>query len=440
MTALNDTNDTNPKSSQSRLIKTVNSARVFLKLLGVFLPYSIRLLRIRIGTIYHNLTYKPVDSPKNVIVVGGSFAGVQVANWLANAVPLGHRVVLVEKNSHFNYLFAFPRYAVVAGYERGAFIPYEDILGDAVKKGSLLRIRSEALTATATQLLLADGQAIDYAYLIIATGSSQSPPAKWISTGREGACDEMRSTQRSVSKASRIVVLGSGAVGVEIAADIKTYFPDKYVTLFSSRNVVMPQFGRKLQIDVADTLKQIGVVVRYNTRPKALPDRKSIQLPDGTTEEYDFVLSCTGQTPNSALLNALAPQAISKQTGRILVKPTLQLQPADDFSFPNIFALGDVAEHGGPRMARAVFMQAGIVRDNILGLIKGRSPSQQYLPHVWIEGAIQVTVGKNKSFAYMPGDNGTDMLFAGAGYPDDFNIAHGWRLVGANYPGHGKLS
>lgn len=85
--------------------------------------------------------------------------------------------------------------------------------------------------------------------------------------------------------------MGSGAVGVEIAADIKTYFPDKYVTLFSSRNVVMPQFGRKLQIDVADTLKQIGVVVRYNTRPKALPDRKSIQLPDGTTEEYDFVVS-----------------------------------------------------------------------------------------------------------------------------------------------------
>ena len=283
--------DTLNRKAPSRLTKAANSMRLFVKMLGLFLPYSMRLLRIRIGAIYHNFTYKSVASPKNVVVVGGSFAGIQVANWLANAVPTGYRVVLVEKNSHFNYMFAFPRYAVVSGYEQGAFIPYEDILGGAIKKGSLLHMRAEAFTATASQLLLADGQAIDYAYLVIATGSSQPPPAKWVSTGREGACDEIRSTQREIAEASRIAVLGSGAVGVEIAADIKTYFPDKSVTLFSSRSVVMPQFGLKLQVDVANTLETIGVAVRYNTRPKALPGAKTIQLPDGTTEDFDLVVS-----------------------------------------------------------------------------------------------------------------------------------------------------
>ncbi|CAO2655304.1 Nn.00g103680.m01.CDS01 [Neocucurbitaria sp. VM-36] len=428
------------RKAPSRFTKAANSMRLVFKMLSLFVPYSMRLLRMRIGTMYHNFTYKSVASPKNVIVVGGSFAGIQVANWLANAVPTGYRVVLVEKNSHFNYLFAFPRYAVVPGYEQGAFIPYEDILGGAMKKGSLLHMRAEASTATATELLLADGQAIDYAYLVIATGSSQAPPAKWVSTGREGACEEIRSTQHEIAEAARIAVLGSGAVGVEIAADIKSYFPDKSVTLFSSRSVVMPHFGSKLQTDVADTLKRIGVGVRYNTRPKAVPGAKTIQLPDGTTEDFDLVLPCTGQTPNSAILNTLAPKAISKQSGRILVKPTLQLQPTDNPPYPNIFALGDVAEHGGPRMARAVFMQAGIVRDNIMELLKGRSPSHQYSPRDWIEGAIQLTVGKDKSFAYMPGDNDQDVLFAGAGYPDDFKIAQGWRLVGAKYPGQSNLS
>ncbi len=45
-------------------------------------------------------------------------------------------------------------------------------------------------------------------------------------------------------------------------------------------------------------------------------------------------------------------------------------------------------------MARAVYMQANTVRDNVLQLIHGRSPSHRYLPRVWIEGAIQLTIGK----------------------------------------------
>jgi NADH dehydrogenase FAD-containing subunit len=108
-------------------------------------------------------------------------------------------------------------------------------------------------------------------------------------------------------------------------------------------------------------------------------------------------LSCTGQTPNTSILNTFLPEAISKRTGRILVKPTLQLQLGDESAFPNVFALGDVAEHGGPRMARAVYVQAGIVRDNVLELIRGGSPSHQYSPQFWFEGSIQLTIGKVSS-------------------------------------------
>jgi hypothetical protein len=40
--------------------------------------------------------------------------------------------------------------------------------------------------------------------------------------------------------------------------------------------------------------------------------------------------------------------------------------------------------------------------------------------------------------AYVPGDNDKDMLFIGKGYPEDFNIARGWKLVGAKYTGRSK--
>ncbi|CAI6334448.1 unnamed protein product [Periconia digitata] len=431
-----DSESQNPdKHNQSRLRKAANGVRLFTMVTGFFVSQSIRLLRLRIASIYHRSTYKPVDTPKNIVVIGASFAGVHVAKWLADAVPTGYRVILVEKNSHFNFLFAFPRYSVLPGYEKGAFIPYHGILGSATRRGSLLRVQAEASRVTANQVLLANGETITYEYLVVATGSRQDPPAKMVSLDREGACEELRSVQSSIAQARRLAVLGSGAVGVEIAADIKTYFPGKDVQLFTSRDVIMPSFGAKIQNHVAGILEKLGVVVRYNARPQALPDQKTIKFQDGSTEEYDVVLPCTGQTPNSAILSTLLPEAISKQTGRILVKPTFQLQLADDLASPNIFALGDVAEHGGPRMARAVYMQASIVRDNVLELIRGRRPSHRYLPQLWIEGAIQLTIGKDHSVSYVPGDDGNDMLFTGAGYPDDFNIAKGWKLIGAKYPG-----
>jgi hypothetical protein len=39
---------------------------------------------------------------------------------------------------------------------------------------------------------------------------------------------------------------------------------------------------------------------------------------------------------------------------------------------------------------------------------------------------------------YVPGDNEKDMLFIGKGYPEDFNISRGWKLVGANYTARSK--
>ncbi len=77
-----------------------------------------------------------------------------------------------------------------------------------------------------------------------------------------------------------------------------------------------------------------------------------------------------------------------------MVKPTLQiLCPAkSDKPINNIFALGDVAETGGPKMARAGMMQAEIVRSNIVAMIKGKNLNE-YIPSP-IEGALNLSLGK----------------------------------------------
>jgi NADH dehydrogenase FAD-containing subunit len=84
-------------------------------------------------------------------------------------------------------------------------------------------------------------------------------------------------------------------------------------------------------------------------------------------------------------------ESISKETSHVLVRPTLQIV---DARFPNIFAAGDVAASGGPKMARAGYMQAHIVADNILSLIKGAKRLKVYKPMRWLEGSITLTLGK----------------------------------------------
>jgi NADH dehydrogenase FAD-containing subunit len=87
----------------------------------------------------------------------------------------------------------------------------------------------------------------------------------------------------------------------------------------------------------------------------------------------------------------MSPACISKATSHIEVKPSLQLL---DKRFPHIFAFGDVAATGGPRMGRAAFLQAEVVIENINKLIKGSNRLSTYKPNVMFEGAIKLTLGQ----------------------------------------------
>jgi NADH dehydrogenase FAD-containing subunit len=43
-------------------------------------------------------------------------------------LPSGYRVVVIEKHDHFQFTWALPRFSVVSGHERKAFIPYHGYL------------------------------------------------------------------------------------------------------------------------------------------------------------------------------------------------------------------------------------------------------------------------------------------------------------------------
>ncbi|KAF4981714.1 hypothetical protein FZEAL_2516 [Fusarium zealandicum] len=409
------------------------------KAIGFFIPYLFRVAVQRAVAVHHSWTWRNTAESKSVVVLGGSFAGIELVRRLAETLPTGFKVIWIEKNSHLNYSFNFPRFSVVSGLEHTAFIPYDGVAKNA-PDGIFTRIQDTAVGLTDGQVLLVSGEKIDYAYLAIATGSSQPLPVQVSSTERADACQELQSVQLSIKSSQKIAIIGGGAVGVELASDIKDFYPDKDVTLIHSRNELLSHFGKKLQDYALDVLKnELHVRVLLNERPKtpALGSmRKSTTLAfaDGREEKFDLVIGCTGQRPNSAILTSLLPESISKETSRILVQPTLQVAiPDASISNRPIFAFGDVADHGGPRMARAGWMQAGVVLDNILAMIHGQTPPRTYKPNLFVERAIKLTLGKKHSVVYSVDDNGSDVIIPSRGGRLDLGIEQAWKQSGADF-------
>lgn len=104
-------------------------------------------------------------------------------------------------------------------------------------------------------------------------------------------------------------------------------------------------------------------------------------------------ISCTGQTPNTQFLSQDLSDCASDETGRILVTQSLQIRSPRG-TVDNIFALGDVADSGGPKMARAAECQSHVVASNIVSLINSRPALSTYQPVKEVEGAIKLTLGK----------------------------------------------
>ncbi|KAF2179497.1 putative amid-like NADH oxidoreductase [Zopfia rhizophila CBS 207.26] len=404
--------------------------RLLAKILTFFLPYTLTLLRQRIGALHHKWTYKATPNPKNVVVIGGSFAGFQLVKRLTETLPNGYRVVLIEKNSHLNYLFTFPRFSVVKGYEQLAFIPYTGIASSA-PKGIFEHMQGTAMGITDTHVELEGRVTVEYTYLAVATGTSSGLPNKVSATEREDGCAELRKIQDQIQAATKIAVVGGGAVGVELATDIKSFLPEKDVTLVHSRNQLLPTFGKRLHDHVMGVFEGMDIRVILNERPTFDLHGTTLRFADNREEHYDLIIPCTGQTPNSTLIATLSPTSLSR-TSRILVYPTLQLA---NISYPNVFAFGDVAETGGPKMARAAFFQVEIVLENILRMTKAKVrlaslKLKEYQPRLDFEGSIKLTLGEKKYVLYMMERDGRDILVSRDNGKVDLEVGNAWRMFG----------
>lgn len=66
------------------------------------------------------------------------------------------------------------------------------------------------------------------------------------------------------------MIVGGGAIGVQMATDIKEMYPDKEVTLVHSRATLMPAFHPKMDEILRRRLGELGVEFVYTPKVSSL--------------------------------------------------------------------------------------------------------------------------------------------------------------------------
>ncbi|KAI0656066.1 FAD/NAD-P-binding domain-containing protein [Cubamyces menziesii] len=324
-------------------------------------------------------TSLPAQALKTVAVLGASYGGARAAHLLAQGLPQHWRVVLIERNSHMNHLYVLPRYAVLPGHEHKAFIPYnnvflppvlanapsepspppKDISRHVMLHANVLSLREHELTLDKSfpEHGVSD-RILRFEYLVYAAGSHLPAPINlWgpvaDEVDKDGAVDVVRGTkeggvawlkrfQKRVERASSVLVVGGGALGIQYATDIAEIYPGTQVTLLHSRHRLLPRFDEGMHTEILSTLSALNVCTILGDRLdlSSLSDKQTasgervVRTQSGREIRAELVLLCTGQTPNTSLLSETFPNVVvpdGPNKGMARVRRTLQLaEPVDD--------------------------------------------------------------------------------------------------------------
>lgn len=208
----------------------------------------------------------------------------------------------------------------------------------------------------------------------------------------------LQSYQSAIKSSPSILIIGGGAVGVQMACDLKEIYPSKSVTLVHSRDQLMPVYHPALSDLIKSRFRELDIGLVTGSRvvlppagyPRS-PDReREVRLQNGDTLRAVFVVQATGQTPNNQFIKAgLGEDVLNPINGFVRVRKTMQLQ---EDRYRHLFAVGDINDCGAHKAARPGSVQAAVAARNVLGMIEGKEEHE--LEELAVQPAgIHMTLG-----------------------------------------------
>ncbi|MGI8665046.1 MAG: NAD(P)/FAD-dependent oxidoreductase [Jatrophihabitans sp.] len=292
-----------------------------------------------------------MSSSETFVIVGASLAGAKAAEAL-RARGFDGRLVLIGAEPHLPYERpALSKGSLAASTDREkVFVHPEGWYGEHDVE---LRLGQEVtrLDRAGHRVELADGSVLDYHKLLLATGASPRtldvPGATADGVHYLRTIDDSEALRELLGGLGRLVVIGAGWIGLEVAAAARQAGVE--VSVVETADLpLLRVLGPEVAQVFADVHREHGVRFHFGaTLAEILTEAgrvSGVQLGDGTVIESDAVLVAVGAAPNSDLAEAAG---LAVDNG-ILVDAALRT------SDPDVFAAGDVANALHPLLGKRI--------------------------------------------------------------------------------------
>jgi NADH dehydrogenase len=362
-----------------------------------------------------------LSAPKQIVVLGGGFAGLHLVRRLERRLKAGEAsVTLVDRQNY--HLFTPLLYQVCTGELPPHAVAYP--LRDATAPAGYHFLQSEvtAVDLEHRRVGTAEG-GLPYDHLVIALGSvtndygipgvrENALPVKWLSDAEalkrhvldvfESAAIETDIARRR--EALTFIIVGAGPVGVELASSLRDlmdhtlrkiypsidFFADVAIHLIEGTDRVLPGMDPRLSAIAMKRLEQQRIRVLLNTLVSEI-EPGVVHTKDGARLRARTIVWSGGVKANP-LVNAI--DLPKSKDGRIVVDDRFRAGRDD------VLVLGDAAyfEHNGkglPQLAQVAVLEAPTAARNLVALVRG----EPTVPYVYKRKGDLVALGRTQAGA-----------------------------------------
>ncbi|RMD67596.1 hypothetical protein D6817_01145 [Candidatus Pacearchaeota archaeon] len=309
---------------------------------------------------------------KKVVVIGGGFAGSLIAKKLEGKFE----VTLVDTKDYFEFTPGILRSIVEPTHVKKIQVLHTHYL----RKARVIVGRVSEVTKTEVKV---GTKRLKYDYLAVCSGSHTEPPFKEHGIVLANRANELRECHSSLHDAKKVVIVGGGLVGVELAGEIAWKYPEKELTIIHAKPRLMERLPARAAKLAERYLTKKGVEIFYNERVEQIKDHTLVTR-SRKKFKADMFFLCTGIKVNCSFMQKNFSSAIDER-GRLKVDQCLRV-----VGTRNVFAAGDVNDCKVEKTAQNAELQAEVVVKNICALEDGHK-MKEYVPK---QTPLVISVGK----------------------------------------------
>ncbi|MBB5957603.1 NADPH-dependent 2,4-dienoyl-CoA reductase/sulfur reductase-like enzyme [Saccharothrix tamanrassetensis] len=315
--------------------------------------------------------------PQRIVIIGSGLAGASAAGSLREQ-GYDNELILFGREAHQPYELPALSKDVLLGNTDEPNRVHEADFYEAHRVD--LRLGTEITEIRASERAIVDSDGVTHSYdrLVLATGSTPRtlpvPNADLPGLRTLRTIEDSLSLRESLTADARVVIVGAGWIGCEVAAAARRHGSD--VTVVDPvdlplRRVLGPTIGAVFRDLHADH----GVHWRLGIGVDGFTPN-GVRLADGSEVRGDVVVLGVGAKPNTDL---------AEKAGLTLAEGGVAVDAALRTSSPDICAIGDIAAHDHPRYGRRVRVEhwanAKDQGAHVAGTILGRSEAYTGAPY-----------------------------------------------------------